>query len=143
MHSISISRPIMDSKPMMSEGFSCLVLDDESEDALLRNVEEFNAKFEDARQWSETKCKNMLNDEEMQRYIDLVPGTNLGTRRRKVIALVKANPCLRSINPDVLYQRVSFFLWKYGEKSQKVHRKRKTPMLKTIVKLQTQANTTE
>ena len=127
----------------MTDTLSFVVIDNEAEECLLRNVDEFNEKFRDAKTWSEPKCKAMLTDEEMQRYIDLIPGSNLGSRRRAVINLVKANPCLRSMNPDVLYQRVSFFLWKYGDKSQKIRRKRKAPILRTLQKLQSQPNDDE
>ena len=127
----------------MTDTLSFVVIDNEAEECLLRNVDEFNEKFRDAKTWSEPKCKAMLTDEEMQRYIDLIPGSNLGSRRRAVINLVKANPCLRSMNPDVLYQRVSFFLGRYGEKSEKIHRKRKTPILKTFAKIQAQETSHE
>ena len=127
----------------MYEDLSFIVADNEAEDCLLRNIEQFNEMFNDARSWSEPKCQAMLTDEELQRYIDLIPGSNLGTRRRKVIALVKANPCLRTVNPDILYQRVSFFIWNYGDKTKKVHRKRKAPILKTLQKLQNQVSSNE
>ena len=73
----------------MTDTLSFVVIDNEAEECLLRNVDEFNEKFRDAKTWSEPKCKAMLTDEEMQRYIDLIPGSNLGSRRRAVINLVK------------------------------------------------------
>ena len=122
----------------MYEGIDCLFEDTESEDALLRNVAEFNEKFFDAKSWSEPKCKAILTDEELQRYESILPGTNLSTRRRKLIKLLRENPSLRSTNPDVLYQRASFFLWKYGQKSEQVRRRKKCPIKSTVEKIMTQ-----
>ena len=116
----------------MSVELECLFQDNEAEDSLLRNIEDFNTMFNDAKQWSEKTCRSILTDEELERYESCLPGTKLSTRRAKVIQLLKANPCLRSIDPNVLYQRVSFFLWKYGEKSEKTRRRRKTPILRSV-----------
>ena len=127
----------------MTDYLSFIFKDDEAEDAILRNIDDFNAIYYDAKQWSELKCSQMLTDEELKRYEGLVPGSNLGSRRRAVINLIKSNPCLRTMNPDVLYQRVTFFMWRYGEKSQKVHRRRKSPILKTFQKLEQQQNKAE
>ena len=119
----------------MYEGIDCLFEDTEIEDTLLRNVIECNEKFLDARSWSEPKCKALLTDEELKRYEKILPGTDLSTRRRKIIKLLRENPSLRSTNPDVLFQRASFFIWKYGEKSQQVRRRKKCPLKKTVEKV--------
>ena len=119
----------------MYEGIDCLFEDTELEDAFLRNVIECNEKFLDMRTWSEQKCREILTDEELQRYENVLPGTKLSTRRAKVISLLKANPCLRSTDPNVLYQRVSLYMWQYGEKTKKVRKPRKCPILKSVKKV--------
>ena len=116
----------------------CLFEDSEGEDCLLRNIEGFNRKYQDTKSWSEHKCRAMLTDEELQRYESIMPNTNNKNKRSTIIAILRANPCLRSSNPDILYQRISFYLWNYGEKTQRIHKQKKSPILNNVAKIMNQ-----
>ena len=123
----------------MSEAeLDCLFEDSESEDCLLRNIEDFNKKYKDMKSWSEGKCRLMLTDEELQRYESIMPNANNKNKRSTIIGILKVNPCLRSLNPDILYQRISFYLWKYGEKTQRIHKQKKSPILTNVAKIMNQ-----
>ena len=120
----------------MSVQLNCLFDDTEAEDCLLRNIPDFNSKFNDAKGWSERNCRSILTDEELQRYEDILPEMKPGTKRATIIAILKANPSLRSTNPDIIFQRISFYLWQYSEKTDKIRRRKKDPILTSFKKIQ-------
>ena len=114
---------------------NCLFADTEAEDCLLRNLEEFNRMFNDTKSWSADKCRVMLNDHELERYESIMPDLKTKNKRSTIIAILRANPSLRSNNPDLLFQRISFYLWKYGEKTQRLHKPKKSPILNNVTKI--------
>lgn len=84
--------------------------DCEGELSLFRNLEVMNKIAEDIRNFDFKTIEDKLTDQELEKYIKLIPGGNHSTRRRLIINWLKENPAMMTVDPKLLYQR--FFLYK-------------------------------
>ena len=110
--------------------------DNEVEDTLYRDTENFNKHIEEFEEWNIKKAKAMLNDEYCENLAGLVPGMTNANRRDNVIKWLRANKAMRTLDPDVLYQRIKCQIDHYGDMSKAVRPMKTRPMADTYSRYQ-------
>ena len=77
-------------------------------------------------------AKEVLTDDELDRYIKLIPGPDHSSRRMMLIKWLKQYPQFKSRNPNEIYEHYQLWLKEYGKIYRKVHPPKARPMRETI-----------
>lgn len=117
--------------------------DCEAEECLFRDTMNMNRIAQDIQNFTFTECEKILTDRELEKYIKLIPGPDYSTRKHMIIKWLRENPCMRTLDPQVLYQR--FFLYKkaYGAFSLNERPIHERPLHNTSVRLKRSHNLTK
>ena len=98
-----------------------IVKDDPLEDLLLKEPELFNEYIKDSKSVNMTALtsKAVLTDNYLDRFLAVWPKTTHKQRRARCIKFLKQNPGMRTMDPEVLWQRIFYYHVDYGEKSRR------------------------
>ena len=115
-----------------------LFKDDYLEDLILREPQLMNQYAEDLKSFNMKKCcKEVLTEDYIQRFQYLwTDGSAYHVRKMRIKKLLRDNPCLRTMDPDLLFQRVNYFWAEYGPNAEQVDPRRGRPMKRTVRKLE-------
>lgn len=102
--------------------------DTETEDVLFRDTDNFNKHVEEVQAWNIKKAKLIITDEFCERLAGIVPGMTNANRRDNVIKWLRANPAMKTLNQEVLYQRILCQYNHYGDISRAVRPTKPHPM---------------
>ena len=96
-------------------------------------AEEMAALIKKVNSISLTKiAEEVLTDDELDRYIQHIPGPDHSSRRRMLIKWLKQCPQFKSRNPNEIYEHYQLWLKEYGKISRTVHPPKFKPMRETI-----------
>lgn len=98
-----------------------VVKDDQLENALQMNPELFNQYADEVKSFNMTKFKKLLNDAELKKYEKFWPKTRPSIRRTKVMSFLRMNPGFATMDPQLLYQRISFYQMNYGNTARQLY----------------------
>ena len=120
------------------EGPLKLVKDDYLEDLIQRDPQLLNQYLEDFKAFNLTTCtRDVLTEDYLKRFDYLWnDGSSYHARKRRIKKLLKDNPCLRSVDPNLLFQRVNYFWNEYGPSAEKVDPRHGHPIKRTVRKLE-------
>ena len=96
-------------------------------------AEEMSALIKKVNSISLTKiAEEVLTDDELDRYIQLIPGPDHTSRRMMLIKWLRQYPQFKSRNPNEIYEHYQLWLKEYGKISRTVHPPKARPMRETI-----------
>ena len=96
-------------------------------------AEEMAALIKKVNSISLTKiAEEVLTDDELDRYIPLIPGPDHSSRRMMLIQWLKQYLQFKSRNPNEIYEHYQLWLKEYGKISRTVHPPKARPMRETI-----------
>ena len=114
-----------------------LVKDDYLEDLIQREPQLMNQYLEDFKSFNLRKCsEEVLTEDYLKRFDYLMSGSSFHVRKMRIKKLLKDNPCLRSVDPDLLFQRINYFWAEYGPNAEQVEPRHGRPMKRTVRKLE-------
>ena len=125
MNQLPIKLRMEDPFPNMVE----IVKDDAVEDVLLRNTQLMDEFFINAKAFNFKKFeRETLTDDYLKRFDDYLPNLKHSSRKRMIRKLLKEHPSLRTVDPELLYQRFGLFYKAYGKKAEKVDPRPENPL---------------
>ena len=110
-----------------------IIKDNPLEDLLLREPELFNEYAEDLKSVNMRKIKTGIlnNDDYLSRFRAVWPKTTNNARRSRCIKFLEQNPGMRTMDPEVLWQRIFYYHVDYGPKAKRRFPSNPTPIQTT------------
>ena len=119
------------------DGPLTLFKDDYLEDLIQRDPQLMNQYIADIKSFNLRKCtEEVLTEDYLKRFDYLMSGSSFHVRKMRIKKLLKDNPCLRSVDPDLLFQRINYFWAEYGPNAEQVEPRHGRPMKRTVRKLE-------
>ena len=115
-----------------------LFKDDYLEDLIQRDPQLMNHYIADIKSFNLRKCTEEVLTEDYLKRFDYLwnDGPPYQARKRRIKKLLKDNPCLRTVDPDLLFQRVNYFWAEYGPNAEQVEPRHGHPIKRTVRKLE-------
>ena len=119
-------------QPEIEEQFP-IIKDDPLEDLLLKEPELFNQYVEDTKSTSMKRIRKEIlgEDNYIERFKAVWPKFSNRARRARCIKFLEQNPGMRTMNPEVLWQRIFYYHVDYGKKARRVFPPTIQPILLT------------
>ena len=120
------------------DGPLTLFKDDYLEDLIQRDPKLMNEYIADVKAFNLKKVsKEILTEDYIQRFDYLMsPGSSFHARKMRIKKLLRDNPCLRSVDPNLLFQRISYFWAEYGPNAEQVDPRHGRPIKRNVRKLE-------
>ena len=98
-----------------------IIKDNPLEDLLLKEPELFNEYAEDLKGVNLRKIRTEIlnNDDYLSRFKAVWPKTTNNARRSRCIKFLEQNPGMRTMDPEVLWQRIFYYHVDYGPKAKR------------------------
>ena len=98
-----------------------IIKDDPLEDLLLKEPELFNQYVEDVKLVNMKELsKKVLTDNYLERFEAVWPKFSNKQRKLRCKKFLEQNPGMRTMNPEVLWQRIFYYHVDYGKKARRV-----------------------
>ena len=98
-----------------------LYRDNEFEDLLLRQPELIDSYIKEYQSFNVKKfSKDVLTNDYMKKFDHLFPNLKNSARKHMIKVFLETHPSFRTMDPQLLWQRINYFYGAYGKKANKI-----------------------